>query len=207
LSTKKILLQFPSFCIVCSLYNKQVKFHDEIQNIIAKASGGDAAAQRSLYENFGKAMYNVCLRMVEKREVAEDILQDAFIIAFKSLSKLRNSSLFAAWLKRIVINECIKSIKKDVRWYSLETASIETFDNEKSDWFHQIDAALIFKEIAKLPYGCKQIFSLYVIEDYSHKEIADMLGISESTSKSQYQRARILLKHNLIKIVENNGFF
>jgi RNA polymerase sigma factor (sigma-70 family) len=174
--------------------------------IVDKASKGDGLAQKELYQLFCKAMYSICIRMVENRQDAEDILQDAFVHAFKSLSKLKDQHLFPAWLKRIVINECIKHLKKDVRWYNLgEYIGDDHSEEVEGGWFANISLEQVYREIKMLPYGCRQIFSLYAIEDYSHKEIATLLNISESTSKSQYQRAKKILRYRLIKVFDKNG--
>lgn len=185
-----------------------MKKQEEILSlIVTKACKGDVAAQRELYELFSNGMYSICIRMVENREDAEDILQDSFVIAYKNLDKIRDKLLFAGWLKKIVINQCIRHNKKDVRWCTIEADLIPETEYVENDWLPDMRLDQIYDEIKKLPYGCRQVFSLYVIEDYSHKEIAELLSISESTSKSQYQRARTLLKKNITQILEKNGSF
>ena len=136
---------------------------------------------------------------------AEDVLQDCFVIAFKNLHQLKVAEQFGGWLKRIVVNECIRFCKKNIHW--------ETWDNEKqgdlveeeTEWWKTIDFKIIHRTIKELPEGCRQVFSLYVFEDYSHKQIAESMGISESTSKSQYQRARTLLQQRIQKQIQIHG--
>lgn len=150
-------------------------------------------------------MYNICLKMVENREDAEDILQEVFVIAFKSLDTIKDKTRFPGWLKKIVVSQCVKHIRKDVRWVELTEYMYDGTGENEDGWFRGISMAQIYAEISRLPYGCRQIFWLYVAEDYSHREIAAVFGISESTSKSQYKRARALLKESLTKILAQNG--
>ncbi len=183
-----------------------MKIQDDIlPQIVDKACRGDLKAQKCIYDRFGKTMYNVCLKMVENREDAEDILQDAFVIAFKSLSSIKDKTRFPGWFKKIVVSQCIKHIRKDLRWVELTECMYGDTEKNEDEWFQGISMAQICAEINRLPYGCKQIFWLYVTEDYSHSEIAELFGVSESTSKSQYKRARELLKKSLTKILEQNG--
>ncbi|MCO5238767.1 MAG: sigma-70 family RNA polymerase sigma factor [Chitinophagaceae bacterium] len=183
-----------------------MKIQDDIlPQIVDKACKGDPGAQRCIYDRFGKAMYNVCLRMVENREDAEDVLQDAFVIVFKSLDTIKDKTRFSGWLKKIVVSQCVKHIRKNIRWVELTECMYDDTGEDEDEWFQGISMAQIGAEISRLPYGCRQIFSLYVTEDYSHAEIAALFGISESTSKSQYKRARALLKKSLTKILAQNG--
>ena len=149
-------------------------------------------------------MFNICIRMAGNRDIAQDILQDAFILAFKNIKQIKNELNFGGWLKRIVINECIRNSKKSFRWTDLELSHEELYIPENNSWFQQIDPELVHEEIKLLPNGCREVFNLYVLEDYHHKKISEVLNISESTSKSQYQRARQLLKQRILnKLVEH----
>lgn len=164
-----------------------------------KACKGDADAQAWLYNRYSKAMFNICMRMTGNRNDAEDILHDAFIIAFRSILQLKESRQFGGWLKRIVINECIRFSKRIINYYEWEDDRHNQLANEETEWWKIVSFDIIYKEIKDLPNGCRQVFNLYVVEDYSHKEIAEQLAISESTSKSQYHRARQLLKERITK--------
>jgi RNA polymerase sigma factor (sigma-70 family) len=166
--------------------------------ILRKAAAGDDNARNMLYRQYSKAMFNICIRMTGDRIGAEDILQEAFILAFKNLEQVRDEKALPGWLRRIAINECIRQTKKSIKWTDLDH-DLEIAEPEESNWFKDISLQQIQKEIKSLPDGCRQVFNLYVLEDFSHKEIADALSISESTSKSQYQRARHLLKERLLK--------
>ena len=170
-----------------------------------KACLGDGEAKAWLYEQYSKAMFNICMRMTGNRNDAEDLLQDAFIIAFKSLHQLKDAVQFGGWLKRIVVNECIRFSKKNVRWNDWEEDKNQHLANEETEWWKTVNFEIIHREIRGLPEGCRQVFNLYVLEDYSHKAIAENLGITESTSKSQYHRARQLLKERITKQLQIHG--
>lgn len=150
-------------------------------------------------------MFNICYRMTGSRNDAEDVLQEAFIMAFQKITQLKEDYLFGGWLKRIVISECIRFSKKSFYWDDWDENHDEKFFDDESGWWESISFELLQQEIRSLPEGCRQIFNLYVLENYSHKEIGTALNISESTSKSQYQRARQLLKERLTKKMIVNG--
>jgi RNA polymerase sigma factor (sigma-70 family) len=137
--------------------------------------------------------------MTGNTQNARDVLQDAFILAFNHLKQVKNPDQFAGWLRRIVINECIRFSKRSVHWQSLEDSDHGPVPEEEPAWWTNINLEQVHDAIKDLPEGCRQVFVLYVLEDFSHKDIAKKLGISESTSKSQYQRARKLLKDKLLK--------
>ena len=173
--------------------------------VVRKACTGDAASQAWLYRQYCKAMYNICIRMTGNQNDAEDLLQEAFMIAFKNLRQLKDPVQFGGWLKRIVVNECIRFCKKNVYWSDWDEQWEQTLSNEEPEWWKTVDLKMVHQEIKSLPDGCRQVFNLYVLEDYSHKEIATHLGISESTSKSQYHRARQLLKERITKQMQLHG--
>ena len=166
----------------------QVDIHKEL---IEASKRGDNRARRQLYELYARAMFNICYRMMNNREDAEDILQEAFIQAFSKLDSFRYESTFGAWLKRIVINTCINSINKR-KVDLLLTDDMYYFGNkgEEQEAELPLTTADIQKAMEQLPEGGRIVFSLYLLEGYDHIEIAQILGITESTSKSQYMRAK-----------------
>lgn len=168
---------------------------------INKAKLGHHDALEWLYNSYSKAMFNICCRMIGKKNDAEDVLQDVFVIAFKNLHQLKDEMQFGGWLKRITINECIRYSKKQIYNDNWNDAQFEDLkDDETVHWWNDIELQTIHEAVKQLPNGCRQIFNLYAIENFSHKEIASSLNISESTSKSQYHRAKKLLKEALLKI-------
>ena len=164
------------------------------RDIIERCMNGDRKAQFELYRLYSQAMYNVCLRMSNNDLDAEDLLQQSFVDVFTKLHSFRFESSIGAWIKRIVVNNCINFLKKR----KLLTTSLD-------DRFHRvaedapvekakINVAAINEAIAQLPPGYRVVFSLYLFEGYDHKEIGQILEISEATSKSQYSRAKKKLK-------------
>lgn len=161
--------------------------------IIEACKTGDERQKYKLYQLYAKAMFNVCYRMMNNREEAEDILQEAFTRAFLKLESFRYESVFGAWLKRIVINTCINAKNKrkvelaffdDLNKFDL----VEEHDNNEE--MVKLTIQGISKAMEKLPDGGRMIFSLYLFEGYDHAEIAQILNITESTSKSQFMRAK-----------------
>lgn len=168
------------------------------QNLIEKSLKGDSRAQHRLFHLYVKAMYNTVLRIVPEADEAEDVVQEGFIKAFSKLEQFRNSSTFGAWLKRIMVNTALNAIKK----YSPEFTDLEVLTdnvNEAAeDWTNGMPSpAEINQEVKKLPKGCRVVFTLHLIEGYEQKEVAEMLNISTSTVKTQYRRARLLLRERL----------
>lgn len=143
--------------------------------------------------------------MTGNRNDAEDLLQDAFILAFRNLGQLKDPLQFGGWLKRIVVNECIRFGKKSIRWNEWEDEKNDMIAEEATEWWKTVSFEIIHREIRALPDGCRQVFNLFVVEDYSHKDIAEQLDISESTSKSQYHRARQLLKERISRQIQIHG--
>jgi len=167
------------------------------QEIIDRCIDGERGAYYELYKLYSKAMYNVCFRIIGKQDEAEDILQDAFISAFNHIKSYKGTSTFGAWLKRIVVNKAISHINKN----KLDTVDIDNHpvDNysEESIVESIYDIQKVKEAIDRLPEGYRVVFSLYMLEGYDHKEIAEILNVSESTSKSQFNRAKSKLKEIL----------
>ncbi len=167
------------------------------KDLVEKCKSGDRKSQYQLYELYIDAMYNVSFRLLGKKEDAEDIVQDSFVDAFKKLKTFRYESTFGSWLKRIVINKSINHLKLK----KIPISPIGQYEykitEEKSEPLQTFDINKIKNGIKMLPQGYQQIINLYLIEGYDHKEISEISGISISTSKSQYHRA----KKKLIEIV------
>jgi RNA polymerase sigma-70 factor (ECF subfamily) len=142
-------------------------------------------------------MYNLAYRMTNNREDAEDVLQEAFIECFRNIGSFRFESTFGAWLKTILINKCINYLKKKKVAIILQEKLPENID-EDDDSETIYDSKKIFKCIELLPDGYRVILTLYLLEGYDHAEISQILGITESTSKSQYSRAKDKLRKMLL---------
>jgi RNA polymerase sigma-70 factor (ECF subfamily) len=142
-------------------------------------------------------MYNTVVRMAPSDTDAEDIVQEAFIKVFQNLSQFKGDSTLGAWIKRIVINTALNFLRRHKRINYLNTEIEDTLAQPLEADVQETDIHRIHQAIKTLPEGCRLVFNLYLLEGYQHKEIAQILGISESTSKSQYQRARRLLQRQL----------
>jgi len=174
--------------------------HQEVhREIIEACRKGDRKAQYRLYGLYAAAMYNICLRMMPGREDAEDQLQDAFTEAFRRLDTFRYESTFGAWLKRIVINRCINELKRrKVALQFLDDMSVwEGQPEEPEVPAEGLSVEVVRQAMQELPTGSRAIFSLYLLEGYDHTEISEILGITVSTSKSQYMHARRKVKEYL----------
>ena len=165
--------------------------------LIEECKRGSISAQFTLYSQYSKAMYNLAFRMMNNREDAEDILQETFIECFRNLGTYRFESTFGAWLKSILINRCINQIRKK----KIDLILVDNLPTDVAEYEEEMiyDTKKIFKEIEQLPDGYRIILTLYLLEGYDHTEISQILGISESTSKSQYHRAKEKLRKTLLK--------
>lgn len=169
------------------------------QDLIDACKQGDRKAQFRLYQLYSRAMLNICVRMLRDQAAAEDALQEAFVSAFRKLHTFEGRASFGAWLKRIVVNRCLSHLSRHKPLVeSLDEAHFrEASPAEEPEADLPLDPAQIHEAIKSLPDGCRVIFNLYLLEGYDHQEIAGILGVSVSTSKSQYHRARMLLRERL----------
>jgi RNA polymerase sigma-70 factor (ECF subfamily) len=165
--------------------------------LIEECRKGNSKAQFMLYNLYSKAMYNLAYRILNNREDAEDILQEAFIECFRNIGSFRFESTFGAWLKKILVNKCINYIKKK----KIDVTLCETLPAIAYEEVEEVvyETEKIFQGIEMLPDGYRIILTLYLLEGYDHSEISQILGISESTSKSQYSRAKEKLRSILSK--------
>lgn len=164
-------------------------------DLIARCRNEDRSAQFEIYKLYNKAMFNTALRITGDENEAEDVLQEAFVSAFQNLKSYREDASFGAWLKRIVINKAlnqVQRIKKDLMLAQDMKEEVSEFEPEKTEPNYTV--AQVQRAMNELPSGFRTVLSLYLFEGYDHKEIGEILGITESTSKSQYKRAKDKLK-------------
>ena len=173
------------------------------QDLIDACRHGNAKAQFDIYKLYYKAMYNSCFRILNNTQEAEDVMQEAFLSAFDKINSYKGEVSFGAWLKRIVVNRALDFLKKN----KIDSLPLDEKINQLSaeeethvDIETENDVAEIKKAIEQLPSGYRIVLSLYLIEAYDHEEIGEILNISASTSRSQYNRA----KKKLIQILENS---
>ena len=166
-------------------------------DIIQKCKAYDKSAFKELVRVYSPALMSVCMRYMGIKQDAEDMVQESFIKIFNSIMTYQEMGSFKSWLCRIAATTCLKEIRKKHLIVDIELNDFEDFDN--SDFITLSDEAGIFKIIEEIPLPYRLVFNLHVIEGYTHQEIAEMLGVGESTSRSQLSRARKKIQALLIK--------
>ncbi len=167
---------------------------DEL-NLIRRCKEGDRLAQKELYEKLSPKMFALCIRYMGDRMTAEDILQEGFITLFAKLDTFSGDGSFEGWCRRIFVNTALMSLRKnDLLKDSDDIDTAWEVSSESPSPVQNLGYAELMTLVSSLPNGYRAIFNMYVIEGYSHKEIAQILGITEVTSRSQLQRARVMLQ-------------
>jgi len=162
------------------------------------------AMQKILYDKYASKFYALCLRYVHDKAEADDILQEGFLKIFTNIHQFSREHSIEAWMRRIIVNTALTHYKKNVKHYyqkeidEVKEIDIESYNIEEAE-FTQEELLKIIQNIAE---GYRVVFNLYAIEGYKHKEIADMLGIDEATSKSQFHRARKIIQERLIEVLK-----
>ena len=172
--------------------------------LVERCKLGDAAGFETLYRKYAKAMYNTSLRIVDNTGDAEDVLQEAFVDAFRSLNDFHYHSTFGAWLKRIVINKSINILRKrKMNLVELDQSNGHAIMDEPGpdELEIQFKVEQVKKAIQKLADGYRTVLSLYLLEGYDHEEISEILGITHNTVRTQYVRA----KQKLLLILKQGG--
>jgi RNA polymerase sigma factor (sigma-70 family) len=160
---------------------------------------GDRRAQRALYEKYSGKLLAICIRYSNDVPAAEDILQEGFVKAFRNLEKFRFDGSFEGWLRRIVVNTAIEHYRRKNHLYPLLEAAENDVEVVNENVLNQLAAQDIMLLIQQLSPGYRTVFNMYVVEGFSHKEIAKQLNITEGTSKSQLARARYILMEEIEK--------
>lgn len=172
------------------------------EQIVKACISGDAIAQKKFYDLFAKKMMGVCLRYSANADEAQDVLQDGFIKVFNKLPDFVNKGSLEGWVRRIMVNTALDQYRKNKKYQQDVEIDNVSYKLENNDFtIEQINAQDLLKIIQSIPEGYRVVFNLFAIEGYSHKEIAEQLGVTESTSKSQFSRAKKMLRKRL---VENN---
>lgn len=168
----------------------EASFNDKHYELVAACKLGDRQSQFKLYNLYAKAMYNTALRIVQDEAEAADVLQEAFIDAFSRLDSFRQESTFGLWMKQIVVNKSISTLRKRKLELQLLEDSEEPANEEDSENDIELKVNAIKQAINRLPDGYRLVLTLYLLEGYDHEEIAHILRISEATSRSQYLRGK-----------------
>lgn len=183
----------------------ETKVLDHNIELVERCKQGDRKAYYELYKLYSKSMYNVCMRILNHLGEAEDVLQESFIDAFGKIDDFRHESTFGAWLKKIVVNNAISQLRtRRIEWVSADENDLTEIADEdfadEGDTQQRIDE--VKRGIAQLPDGYRLVLTLYLFEGYDHEEIGEILKISESTSRSQYLRA----KKKLLSILKQTNY-
>lgn len=171
-------------------------------SILAEAQKNDPAAQRRIFDTYGKQLYRLAKRYLSDHDLAQDAVAESFYIVLQKVAAASFIAIppFEMWMKRILVNECLKIIRRERKFEFLpdqEEVSIAVVDH---DLIESLTAETIFQVIEQLPVGYRTVFNLYEIEGYTHPEIAKMLGISAGTSKSQLSKAKSMLQKRIIEL-------
>lgn len=169
------------------------------QELINGCAKGDRAIQKVFYERYCRKMMAIAMRYARSTQEAEDILQEGFIKVFNNIQLFRSESKLTTWMTRIMINTALNSHRQKL--YMLPMVDVMELQIPEDEGLNLADFNLseLILMVQSLPDGCRVVFNLFAIEGYGHKEIGEMLGISEGTSKSQYNRAKSLLRAKLIQ--------
>ena len=165
--------------------------------LVAALQQQEARAHRVVYERYGSRMMAICMRYVGNRDDAEEVLIDGFMRVYSRIDQFRGDGSFEGWMRRIMVTESLMYLRKSKAWRQelpLDTISVEP-DYEWAD--ANLQSEDLIRLVAQLPDGYRTVFNLYAIEGYNHAEIAELIGISEGTSKSQLSRARALLQQKV----------
>ena len=182
---------------------RHLDYNNIHRELVEDCKQGKRQAQFEIYRLYSKAMYNICIRMVRNELDAEDLLQNSFVDVFTKLHTFRYQSSVGAWIKRIVVNNCINFLKK--RKLKIEELNDQVAERPmivENEYSAPFSVESINQALLKLPDGYRVVFTLYMFEGYDHKEIGSILNISEATSKSQFSRA----KKKLRMLLNKEGF-
>ena len=166
-----------------------------IERMLEKAKEGDRRAQKAIYDALADKMFALCIRYMGDRGTAEDVLQDGFVTLFAKLDTYTGDGAFEGWARKIFVNTALMSLRRnDVLKESEDVDSARAVSSESPSAIQNIGYKELCRMISDLPAGFRTVFNLYVVEGYSHQDIADALGISVTTSRSQLLRARAMLQ-------------
>ena len=172
------------------------------QQIIEGCASHERKAQQVLYDKYSHFLLGVCLRYARDKAEAEDILQDSFLKIFSNIKDFSGTGSFIGWLRKVAVNTAITHYHKNLKYrYHVdieEYVSVETGTTSFEEDFFTSDE--LYKVLNELPTGYRMVFNLYAVEGYKHKEIAEILGVDTNTSKSQYSRAKAVIRDKLEKL-------
>lgn len=178
---------------------KLISLHKNYKSLIAKAAKGNRKGQQELFNLFAPKMLSICRQYVKNNDVAEEVMLTGFLKVFTNLKSYKAEGSFEGWIRRIMVNESISQLRRDKKLFFRDETEIENSLEHVAYIESELEVAEIQKMIDSLPDGYKTVFVLYAVEGYKHGEIAELLQISEGTSKSQLSKARKMLQAKVTK--------
>lgn len=169
----------------------------DLNNLLKKCKKGDIVSQELLYKTYKDVLFALCLKYCNNHEQAQDILQESFLIIFTTLTKYKATGSFEGWMKRIVINQAITKFKEEIKFNVLVNEETLGTVEIESSLMDEIPLDTILACVQELPSRYRLVFTMYELDDYSHADIAQMLSISEGTSKSNLHRSKLILREKL----------
>ncbi len=168
------------------------------QQMIALCKRGDRAAQKALFDSLSKKMFPLCIRYMGDRDAAEDVLQEGFISLFSKLDSYSGEGSFEGWARKVFVNTALMTLRRnDVMKQTEDIEVARNVTGSETSALQDMSYKELLDVVAELPPGFRTVFNLFLVEGYSHKEISEILGISEATSRSQLQRARVMLQNKI----------
>ena len=168
------------------------------QQMIALCKKGDRAAQKALFDSLSSKMFPLCIRYMGDRDAAEDVLQEGFISLFSKLDSYSGEGSFEGWARKVFVNTALMTLRRnDVMKQTEDIEIARNVTGSETSALQDMSYKELLDVVAELPPGFRTVFNLFLVEGYSHKEISEILGISEATSRSQLQRARVMLQNKI----------
>ena len=168
------------------------------QQMIALCKKGDRVAQKALFDSLSKKMFPLCIRYMGDRDAAEDVLQEGFISLFSKLDSYSGEGSFEGWARKVFVNTALMTLRRnDVMKQTEDIEIARNVTGNETSALQNMSYKELLDVVAELPPGFRTVFNLFLVEGYSHKEISEILGISEATSRSQLQRARVMLQNKI----------
>jgi RNA polymerase sigma-70 factor (ECF subfamily) len=177
---------------------------DPIDNIIKGCLKGDRKSQEQLYKMFSNRMFGLCLQYADNHDDASDILQEGFIKVFRKMDQFSGKGSFEGWIRRIMINTALERYRSQLHLYPLTENSVSGVETVHEEVFEKLSSQDLLKLVQGLTPRYRMVFNMYAIEGYSHKEIAEAMGITVGTSKSNLSRARDILQEKVKKYYNSN---
>lgn len=178
----------------------------DLEKLISSCIQKNAQSQRELYDYLASRLFGVCLKYAQNQDDAKDFFQESLILIFKNLHQFNHKSELFFWAKKITINHCIAQLKKNKNFAFTEIENLQNHPDEKVEMV-EFSTEELLKLVQELPTQYKMVFNLYVLDNYSHREIAEMLNISEGTSKSNLSRAKMILKQKITSQQKNTLYY